>query len=174
MGPRPAGLHQQETERIIIMSNITRPSTQARNKQFIAGIQKRLQNVSQLPIAGTNYTPADLVKLFQSQIDKADAIAPLKGKYHDAVQAYRDLSKQLARVVIGFRTQVRNIFGDTSEVLADFGLTPVKTTKPKPATQVSAAAKRAMTRKARSTMGKKQKKSVKAAPPAPATGTKPT
>lgn len=156
------------------MSNTNRPTVQARNKQFIAGIQKRLQNAQQLPIAGTNYTPADLVKLFQSQIDKADAIAPEKGKYHDAVQAYRDLSKQLARIVVGFRAQVRNIFGESSEVLADFGLTPVKTTKPKPATQVQAAAKRVATRKARNTMGKKQKKSVQGAPAAPATATKPT
>jgi hypothetical protein len=154
------------------MSNINRPSVQARNKAFIAGIQKRLQNVAQLPIGGSNYPPADLVKLFQSQIDKADAIAPLKGKYHDAVQAYRDQAKQLARIVIGFRAQVRNIFGETSEVLADFGMSPAKTTKPKPATQVSAAAKRVATRKARSTMGKKQKKAVKGAPATPQTATK--
>jgi hypothetical protein len=156
------------------MSNNNRPTVQIRNKQFIAGTQKRLQGVQQLPIAGTTYTPADLVKLFQSQIDKADAIAPLKGKYHDAVQAYRDLSKQVARVVVGFRAQVRNIFGDAAEVLADFGLTPVKTTKPKPATQVTAAAKRVATRKARNTMGKKQKKTVKGATAAPVPPTKPT
>jgi hypothetical protein len=157
-----------------VMSNSNRPTVHARNKQFIAGIQKRLQGAQSLAIAGANYTPADLVKLFQSQIDKADAIAPAKGKYHDTVQAYRDLAKQLAPIAVGFRTQVRNIFGATSEVLADFGLTPVKTTKPKPASQVAAAAKRVATRKARSTMGKKQKKTVKGAPAAPPTVTKPT
>jgi hypothetical protein len=156
------------------MSNNNRPTVQTRNKQFVAGIQKRLQNVQSLPIAGATYTPADLVKLFQSQIDKADAIAPAKGKYHDTVQAYRDLAKQLAPIALGFRTQVRNIFGATSEVLADFGLAPVKTTKPKPATQVAAAAKRAVTRKARNTLGKNQKKAIKGAPAAPVTAPKPT
>jgi hypothetical protein len=156
------------------MSNNNRPSVQARNKQFVAGIQKRLLGAPSMPIAGSSYTPADLVKLFQSQIDKADAIAPAKGKYHDTVQAYRDLTKQLAPIIVGFRTQVRNIYGATSELLADFGLSPVKTTKPKPATQVAAAVKRVATRKARSTMGKKQKKAVKGAPAAPPTVTKPT
>jgi hypothetical protein len=155
------------------MSNNNRPSVQARNKQFIAGIQKRLQSAQNLPVAGATYTPAELVKLFQSQIDKADAIAPVKGKLHDAVQAYRDLTKQLAPIVVGFRAQVRNIFGATNEVLADFGLTPVKTTKPKPAMQVAAATKRAATRKARNTMGKKQRKSVKGAPAATPTPSKP-
>jgi hypothetical protein len=148
-----------------------RPTVQARDKQFITGITKRLTTVQSLAIAGTTYTPAQLIALFQSQIDNADAVATAKAKYDDAMKAYRDQAKQLVGVVSGFRSQIRNIFGNASEPLSDFGMAPPKVTKPDLETKTAAVEKIKATRKARGTMGSKKRKSIKGTVPATTTTT---
>ena len=158
------------------MSHTSRPNVQARNKQFIAGIGKRLKNVKSLAIAGKVYTPSQLEALFQAQSDKADAISTARAVYQDAKKAYVDHSKQIASVIVGFRQQIRNLFG-TSEALSDFGLAPPKVTKPTLETKVGAAQKRKQTRDAGGTKAVKkaqaQKGAAQAEPQAQAT-TKPT
>jgi hypothetical protein len=156
------------------MGKVNRPSVQARDKQFIVGIGKRLQNVQSLAIAGKVYAPADLVKLFQQQIDAADAIDAARAKLHDVTQAFRGLSTSLVPILNGFRHQIRNIFGDQAEVLANFGIAPVK----QPATptveqKAAAAAKRKATRQARHTAGPKQKAAIHGVPATPPTPPKP-
>jgi hypothetical protein len=146
-----------------------RPSVQARDKQFITGINKRLTTVQSLAIAGTTYTPAQLIQLFQSQIDSADAVAIAKAKYQDAVKAYRDQAKQLVSVTSGFQSQIRNLYGNASEPLSDFGMSPRKVAKPKLATKVVAVDKAKATRKARGTLGPKKRKSIKGTVPATTT-----
>jgi hypothetical protein len=137
-----------------------RPSVQARNGQFVAGIAKRLQTVPSVAIAGATYTPAELVALFQSLTDKADAVATAQAKLRDAFKAYRDLSKELVPVVGGFRHAMRNLFGAQHEALSDFGIAPPKASKPSLETKVTAAEKSKATRHARHTMGKKQKAEI--------------
>jgi hypothetical protein len=57
---------------------------------------------------------------------------------------------------------VKATFGNTPDVLADFGLEPkAAPTPPTAETKLAAVAKRAATRKARGTMGSVQKQSVK-------------
>ena len=121
---------------------------------------------------GQAITPADLVKLVQSCIDAANAIAPAKVKWQAAVQAANALNKQVTPLLRGLRTYVINTYGPTSTVLADFGFSPTKTVVKTPEVKVEAAKKSAATRKARNTLGKKQKKSITgatASPAAPAT-----
>jgi hypothetical protein len=152
-----------------------RPSVQARDKQLIAGIGKRLQTVQSLAIAGKTLTPADLEKLFQQQIDAADAVDAAVAKLRDATQAFRGLSKALIPILGGFRSQIRNLFGDQAEALSDFGIAPVKTRAPLTVAQKAAAsAKAKATRAARHTMGSKQKASIKGVVPTPAATPKPT
>ncbi len=147
------------------MSIPNRPTVQARDKQFIAGITKRLSNVPNLAIAGATYTPAQLIQLFQSQVDNADAVATAKARYGDAMKAFRDQRKQLTPVVSGFVTQVRNIFGDASEPLSDFGLSPKKTAKLTLEKKTAAVTQGKATRKARGTVGPKKKKAIKGTVP---------
>ena len=64
--------------------------------------------------------------------------------------------------LVAFVSFVRGTFGESPEVLADFGLLPKKVRKPLTVEQLAAAkAKRAATRKARGTTSKKQKLAVK-------------
>jgi hypothetical protein len=152
------------------MSNINRPVTQARDAQVIVGIQKHLQNVSSLPVAGATFTPAELVKLFQSRIDSANRVSTEKANWHSTVEADKALSAKLTPVLRGLRQYVLNAFGETSPVLADFGFTPPKKRTLTPEKKAAAALLAKATRKARHTVGKKQKLAIKGAvsPAAPA------
>jgi len=158
------------------VKSLNRPNVQARDGQFIAGIGKRLQNVQSIALAGKTYTPADLEKLFQQQIDAAGQVDLAFAKLRDALQAFRGLSKDLSPIVVGFRHFVRNQFGDQAEALADFGIAPAKQrTVPTLEQKASAAAKRKATRQARHTLGPKAKASIHGVVPAtPASPPKPS
>jgi hypothetical protein len=117
--------------------------------------------VSSLPIGGSTYTPADLVKLIQSRIDSADRTNTTKAAWHSEVLAGRALNTNLAPIVRNLRQYVINVFGETSPVLADFGFAPPKRATLTPEQKAAAAVKAKATRAARHTSGKKQKKAVK-------------
>jgi len=154
------------------MASENRSEQQAQDAKVILGIQKNLLSVPTLSLVGQAITPADLVKLVQSCIDSGNAIAPAKVQWTTAVQAYRALNKQVTPILRGLRAYVINTYGPTSTVLADFGFSPTKTVVKTPEVKAIAAKKSVATRKARNTLGKKQKKSITGAtvsPTAPAT-----
>ncbi len=140
------------------MSTVNRTHTQARDAQVIAGIQKHLQTASSLPLVGSTYTPADLVKLVQSRIDSANGSATVKASWHSSVVEDRTLNTKVTPVIRALRQHVINVFGATSPVLADFGFTPPKRATRTPEQKAASAAKAKATRAARHTMGKVQKK----------------
>ena len=145
------------------MTTVNRTTTQARDAQVITGIQKHLQNTPSLPLGGTAYTPADLVKLVQSRIDSANTVAAGKASWHSTVVANKALTTNVTPALRALRDYVINVFGAASPVLADFGFTPPKRTTKTPEQKAAAAAKAKATRAARHTAGKNQKKSVKGA-----------
>jgi|HubBroStandDraft_2_1064218.scaffolds.fasta_scaffold05805_3 hypothetical protein len=160
------------------MSDVNRSVQETQDAKVILGIQKDLLNVQTLNLAGKPITPADLEKLVQSRIDSANAIAPAKAKWTAAVQAYKVLNKQVTQSVRALRTYVINTYGPTSTVLADFGFSPPKAAVKTPEVKATAADKALATRKARNTLGKKQKLAIKGtvttpAPASPATATPP-
>jgi len=144
------------------------PTTQARDAQIILGLQKDLQHVSSLQLAGTAYTPDQLVKLVQSRIDLTNVIAASEATWHSQVASGEALSAKLTPILRGLRQYVINAYGETSPVLADFGFTAPKKRVLTPEQKAAAAVKAKATREARHTMGKVQKKSVKGTVPATA------
>jgi len=141
--------------------NPNRPVTQARDGQVIVGIKKDLQNVSSLPIGGTTFTMATIETLIQSRIDAANAVDVARANWLQATAKYEALNAQVTPVVRGLRNYVINAFGENSPVLADFGFTPPKKAVLTPEQNVAKALKAAATRKARGTMGKKEKLKIK-------------
>jgi hypothetical protein len=144
-----------------IMTTVNRTNTQARDAQVIAGIGKHLQTVSSLPLLGSTYTPADLVKLIQSRIDSAAGSAATKATWHSTVVQDKTLNTKLTPVIRALRQYVINVFGDTSPVLADFGFAAPKRATRTPEQKAASVAKAKATRAARHTAGKVQKKAVK-------------
>jgi hypothetical protein len=149
------------TNEVNIMANINRATTQARDAQVIAGIEKHLPNTPSLPLVGSSYTPANLVKLFQGRIDSANTTAAAKANWHSTVVTGKAGSTKLTPILRALRQYVMNVFGETSPVLSDFGFSPPKRATRTPEQKAASAAKAKATRQARHTMGKKQKKNVK-------------
>jgi hypothetical protein len=145
-----------------------------RDGKIVDGIQKHLQGVSSLAIAGSTYSPADLVKLIESRASQVAVVTAANATWHAAVVAERELNTKLTTVIQGLRQYVFNAFGTASTVPADFGFTATVRKPLTPEEKVAKAAKAKATRAARHTMGSVQKKKVTgttaaASPAAPAT-----
>ncbi len=143
------------------MPNTNRISKQTRDAQVNAGIQKHLLATSSIPLGGSTYSPADLMKLVQSSIDSAHTVSAAKANWHSAVLSQRALDARLAPLLREFRQYAISVFGATSPALADFGFAPPKQVTRTPEEKAAAAAKAKATRAARHTAGKQQKKAVK-------------
>ena len=153
------------------MLSTNRPNTQAHDGQVIVGIKNNLQNVSSLPLASSTYTMAALEQLLQSRIDAANTVVNARAHWVDASATYETLNTNVTKVVRALRQYVINVYGPDSPVLADFGFTATKRSPLTPEQLVAKAQRAAATRKARGTMGKKQKAKIKGtvATTAPAT-----
>src|SRR5258708_5864581 len=97
-GAAPVGLRPSRRKETIMVT-VNRTKTQARDAQVIAGIEKHLQQVSSLPLVGSTYAPADLVKLIQSRIDSATGASTTKATWHSAVVGDKTLNTKLTPVI---------------------------------------------------------------------------
>jgi hypothetical protein len=102
------------------------------------------------------------VALIEDHDAKLADVNSAEARVRDAWAAYRGLSKELAPILKGFQHAMRNLFGEGSEVLSDFGIAP-RRAKPSVETQAAAVKKREATRLARHTMGPKEKAKIKGA-----------
>jgi hypothetical protein len=131
-------------------------------EQLIAGSQKHLATLTQVLVDGSSYTPAQAEAQLQAfanlRNDVDTARAALKAKLADETAK----APGLRVFFIAFIQFVRAAFGTSPDVMADFGLQPKKARAPLTTEQkAAAAAKRAATRKARGTTGKRKKLAVK-------------
>jgi hypothetical protein len=131
---------------------------------LIAGSQKHLATLTQVIVEGSSYTPAQAETQLQAfanlRNDVDTARAALKAKLADETAQ----APGLRVFFIAFIQFVRAAFGSSPDVLADFGLQPKKARAPLTTEQkAAAAAKRAATRKARGTTGKRKKATMRTA-----------
>jgi hypothetical protein len=111
----------------------SKQTTQNRDEQILQGIQKDLQNVPNLLLGGTTYTPGSLAAFIQSRIDAANAVNTAKASWLNAVKAYEAINAEARPVVRDLRNFLMGAFGERSPLLADFGFTPAPpATKRKP------------------------------------------
>jgi hypothetical protein len=133
-------------------------------EQLIAGTNKHLANLGQLLLASGTFTPAQVMAQLQALVtlrtNANDAKAAAKAKLATEEAQVPPLRSFMATYVAFLKAA----FGNSPDVLADFGLQPKKAATPPTAEQKAAATvKRAATREARGTKGPKAKKSVKGA-----------
>jgi len=146
------------------MSRIqTKSNLVAGVKQLILGTQKHYPDASStIQVGGATYTVATLTKLMQDVVDNRAAVLAAQATAKTKIAVERSSAPSQLVVVHAFETIVKASFGDSADVLADFGLSPRKAKTPLTAEQKAvAAAKRLATRAARHTAGKVQKKGVK-------------
>jgi hypothetical protein len=145
------------------MSKTGKNSKAVQVTQLIAGTKKRLPNGAQtVTIGGADRTVDDCTKLLQSFVDNRTAVETAKANAKAKVDAERAQMATLLAFIGEFVKFVRLTFGNAADVLADFGLAPIKARAPISAeAKAAAVAKREATREARGTTSKKAKKGIK-------------
>jgi hypothetical protein len=145
----------------------SKASALASVRALIAGTQKHTPNGS-LTFGNVTYAANSLVQLLQGLLDAMAANDLAQAKSKDVLLTLRDVTTKVGPVLRAYRRFLVATYGNATETLADYGLTPHKaralqTSDKKAAT----AAKARATRKARGTTSKKQKALIKGTPAAP-------
>jgi hypothetical protein len=128
---------------------------------LIAGTLKHFPNGS-FTLGNTTYTTASLVQLLQGLAAAMTATNVAQAGAKDALAAEQATKTTTGPVVQAYERLVLAAFANTTQTLADFGLTPPKARTPMTAAKLAArSAKAEATREARGTTSKKQKLTVK-------------
>lgn len=124
----------------------------------ISAMKKYVTNAkTEIPIAGQVLKPAEVISVFQDDLDNRAAVVTTKAAYGAAVVARTESSQTCQVTDDALKAWVLNRFGATSAEAKEFGYAPRK--KPTMSAQERAEAVEAnqATRKARGTMPRKEK-----------------
>jgi dihydropteroate synthase len=128
---------------------------------LIAGINKNYAPGTKVPIAGVQYTASQLTSALQALITLLMDVDTAEAAYKAKLAAETAQAPSIIALVQATKGYVRATVGNQQDVLVDYGMVPRKIPAPLTAAEKAAVAlKRAATRKARNTMGSKQKKAV--------------
>jgi hypothetical protein len=159
------------------MKKLPKSTRSDRNRQAIAGVKQNLANTPSIVLGGVAHAPADIEAALQASIDASDATAAASAAFHKAVTAEQAAHAKGDAIYKGLKSMLVNQFALAPDTLAQFGISllPQRQT-PSAATSAAAVAKRAATRVARHTLGKRQKAGIKGQVPAttPTTAPEPT
>ena len=145
--------------------NNSRNDHETADQKMLVGTQQVLSKLTTMTVGSQSLATADLVKVFQDRIASSQAVQTANAARTAAVKADRDKRTQTAPLVKAFKRVVQGMYSESPDILAVFGLQPVKVGAPTVATKAAAAEKSVATRKARHTMGTVQKKDIHGAPP---------
>jgi hypothetical protein len=155
---------------IIMVTSQSRLFSQTADQQMIVGIQQYLSKLTTMTVGSQSLAPADIVAIFQARVASSQAAQTANAARTAAVKADRDKRTQTAPVVKAFKRVVQGMYSESPEILAVFGLQPLRVGTTTVATKAAAVEKTLATREARHTMGKVQKKDIKGTPPSASTG----
>jgi hypothetical protein len=127
-------------------------------RSLIEGIGKRFPKATKLTVGSREFTPHELVSLFQEYLDTCDADDVAQANARKVKQSLRDSAAATEPTVGMFKTLLLGMYADPTD-LADFGLVPRKPPVVKTSEELAfAARKRSATRKERGVMGKRQRR----------------
>jgi hypothetical protein len=138
--------------------------SEAQLQQMLAGVQKDIPAASSVDVNGVEWKQPDLVSKLQSWIQLHEQKDAAKASAGVALLALQGVESEVLQFTVAFRQALKQVFGMSSPLLLDFGLSTPQRKTPSVATRVLAQAKGAATRVARKTMGTQQIKKVKGAP----------
>lgn len=127
----------------------------------LTALKKHLSAKTQVSINGVHYSVAQLIAAYQACLDTRASLLEAHGIVKKAI-AERDAAEaERAAIEQGLKVWIIGQFGATSSVAHEFGYGPKKQGAKTLETKVLAVTRAKATRKARHTMGKKQKQDVK-------------
>ena len=134
--------------------------------QLISGIRKHYPDGSTKVPLGPDASPTvdELTSELQTLVTNRATVVAAQANARAKVDVEKSQMASLLALASAVVAFIRFTFGNSADVLADFGLAPRKVRTPMTAEEKAiAVAKRAATRKARGTKGSRQKKDVKGA-----------
>ena len=140
--------------------NTSKATRQARDTKIIAALAAHFTGATTITLGGVDHKVKDIQVLLQSRIDAASATQVAKAKWQTAAATEQEKTTEVDGVLIALKSHLVTTYGAKSEIVTDFGFTP-KAKKVTAETAATAVVKRAATRLARGTMGKKQKEKIK-------------
>jgi hypothetical protein len=147
-------------------SKMNRDERNLADQNLMAGLTSKQQTLSSFMFGNTTHTTADIIATLQERIKTADAVDPPRAAWRTAVKANRDLRATTDPIIAGVRQTLQTMFAGSIDTLAEFGLKPRKVPAAlSPDEKAAAVLKAKATRKARMTMGPKQKAKIKGAAP---------
>jgi hypothetical protein len=160
LGPGALSVFRKEVK--IMAKNNNKNGKATLMAQVIAGARKHFPNGAEtLKLEGASTTIDAVLKELQGFVDARNAIVAAQMAARNMVAAERAGLPAMTALLAAFIAFIRNAFGPTADVLADFGVPVRKVPVPKTAEQKAvAAAKRKATRAARGTKGPKAKLAV--------------
>ncbi len=129
----------------------------------INGVKKRLMTVASITIDSVAYTPAQVIAIYQNDLDGMAAVAAAKLALADARAQAKPAATTRATFDRGFKLSLEGQYGNSPAVLGDFGIVMAKPKAPSVSVKAEALTKSKATRALRHTMGKKQKEELSAA-----------
>jgi hypothetical protein len=148
----------------------SRMAKAARLQGIVAGLQKR--NTGQtLTFGNYQMKVEDIISAFNAYEPQVTATVTAHTAWMNQLRSERTLVARVDPMALDLENYLRGLYGTTSTALVDYGLNPRAPRKPTPTTKVGAAQKSAATRKARNTLGKRQKAAIHGTVPVPVTPT---
>ena len=145
------------------MSNTraAKSTTKDLDQKIIAAVDKYFASATQMAIAGKQFTPATLKAVFQAEIDANSAADSTRAVYKQQIVEAKAARGNASGLRQELRTYILGNYGAAAvTMLEDFGMSPKTKSTPTAETKAEAVVKAAATRKARHTMGKKQKLAI--------------
>ena len=156
-------------------SRENRMQQQSSDQSLSDGLTKHLATLPSFTIGSASFKAADIITSLQERISTAGTVDSTRATWQTAVKANRDQRAKTNSLISGVRQTLQTMFAGSIDTLADFGLKPRKTPAAMPPEERAAAvAKARATRRARSTMGPKQKAKIKGTVPVAAPATEPS
>ncbi len=128
------------------------------------GLRKHFPKKTVL-LNGASWKIDALIQRLDGQVELLHASDAAHTSWRQAVLAQRKDAVDARRLLRAVEAMVTAAFGSDSHAYADFGYTPPKVAKRTAEVTAAAVTKMIATRKARGTMGKKQRKTIHAPPP---------
>jgi hypothetical protein len=144
-------------------------STTSKRTEVVAALNTLIALLPSLPevtlvINGAKVTLADIAAEAKSLLAAMNATDVARKQLHDATVAEMQLRASMKAKATSLRSYIVGLLGASSTQAAALGFEPKPRSTPTVAVKAEAIEKRALTREARHTMGKKQKAAIHGTP----------
>jgi hypothetical protein len=142
------------------MANVSREMKAGKDVRVVTALRNGVLGLSQLALAGKVYTESEAADLVQGRIDARAKLLRAKADWEAAIKTYEAVDKLVDLAVRDLRNAVIGAHGEDSPKMAEFEFVPRKKPVYTQEQITATVAKRAATRLARGTKGRKQKLAI--------------